>query len=106
MEQTSKSHLVIGVLVVAAIVGIVIWFSLQNQEQSPNPNAQVTQTPVQTPNQPAAQENSEDINVSPKDSSDLALNQELNAIDKQLNGLDQDSSTITEGLQTPAEPQQ
>ena len=105
MEQTSKSHLVIGVLVVAAIVGIVIWFSLQNQEQNPQ-NSAVTQTPVQTPNQPAVQENSENINISAKDNSDTALNQDLASIDKQISGLDHDSSVVTEGLNTPAAPQQ
>ena len=106
MEQTSKSHLVIGVLVVAAIVGIVIWFSSQNQEQNPNLNRQVTQMPVQTPNQPAVQENSENINISAKDNSDTALNQDLASIDKQISGLNHDSSVVTEGLNTPAAPQQ
>ena len=103
MEQTSKSHLIMAILVVSIIVGIVVWFS--SQEQGLNPNI-VTQMPTQTPNQTAGQENREDIEINPKDNSDLALSQELDAINKQLNGLEYDSSTITIGLQTPAEPQQ
>ena len=102
MEQTSRTHLIIGTVVVVAIVGLVIWFSLQTQEETPA----TLQSPGQTGQPAAVQENSENIVISAKDSSDAALNQDIANIDKQMNGLDQDSSAVAEGLSTPAAPQQ
>ena len=105
MEQTSKRHLIIGTIVVIAIVGLVMWFSLQNQEQT-HLTSVTPQAPVQTGQPAAVQENNENINISAKDSSDAALNQDIAGIDKQMSGLDQDSSAAAEGLNTPAAPQQ
>ena len=102
MEQTSKTHLIIGTIVVVAIVGLVMWFSLQTQEQS----ATLPPSAIQTGQPAAVQENSENIVISAKDSSDAALNQDLANIDKHMNGLDKESSAVAEGLSTPAAPQQ
>ena len=102
MEQTSRTHLIIGTVVVVAIVGLVMWFSLQTKEETPT----TMQSPGKTGKPVAVQENSEDIVISAKDSSDAALNQDIANIDKQMNGLNQDSSAVAEGLSAPIAPQQ
>ena len=102
MEQTSKTHLIIGTIVVVAIVGLVMWFSLQTQEQS----ATLPPSAIQTGQPAAVQENSENIIISAKDGSDVALNQDFANIDRQLSGLDQDSAAVAGGLSASAVPQQ
>ena len=100
-QTTSKAPLVIGIVIVAAIVIMVLWIAMQNQETAPTP----VQTP-QTSATPVTQEEiSTDIIIS-KDSSDTAIDQDLAGIDKQANGLAQDSAAIDAGINTTPAPEQ
>ena len=96
MEQTSKTPLIIGIVAIAAIIGVVISYFLHNPE---NMNLPVVKNP------PTQTKNGKDINIS-QDTSDAALDQDFTNIDKQISGLDQDSSAVAEALNAPAEPQQ
>ena len=96
MEQTSKTPLIIGIVAIAAIIGVVISYFLQTPE---NMNLPVAKNP------PTQTKNGKDINIS-QDTSDAALDQDFTNIDKQISGLDQDSSAVAEALNAPAEPQQ
>ncbi|MDP3779393.1 MAG: hypothetical protein Q8R30_05120 [bacterium] len=103
MGQASKTSLVIGLIVVTAIIVMVLWVALQNQEQTaPTPleTPQTGTTPV------AQQEVGEDITISAKDASDATIDQDLANLDKQMNYLNQDSSAVTEGLNATTEPQE
>lgn len=105
MEQTSKAPLIIGGIVVIVMIAGVAWYAMQTQQE---PSAPVMATvPKQSTQHGAPQENPADegIIVSTKDSSDAALDQDLSGIDKQITSLDQDSSTITEGINTPSAAQ-
>ncbi len=101
MEQTSKTPLVIGIVIVAAIVIMVLWVAMQNQATAPTPveTPQTSATPVVQGDIPT------DISISAKDISDLALNQDIASIGTQISGLGQDSATVAAGLNTAAEPQ-
>ncbi|GEM_PF-4671476 len=101
MEQTSKAPLVIGIVIVAAIIVMVLWIAMQNQETTPTPvqTPQTSATPVVQKDIPT------DISISAKDTSDLALNQDIASIGTQISGLGQDSATVTAGLNATAEPQ-
>lgn len=103
MEQTSKTSLVIGLIVVTGIIVMVLWVALQNQEQTaPTPllTPQTSATPI------AQQQVGETINISAKDATDPAIDQDIANLDKQMNYLNQDSSAVTEGLNAPTEPQE
>ncbi len=102
MEQVSKTPLIIGIAVVAVILIVVGWVSLQNQPAENPPVAATLPTPTPTPSQMPSEE---DVAIS-ADTSDASLDQDLAAIDNQLNGLDKDSSTIAEGINAPTEAEQ
>ena len=104
MEKTSKSPLIMGIVIIAVIVGGFIWYSLRTQENV-KPLVETT-TPTPDNQKSAVETKNHDNIIVSQDASDASLDQDLTNINTQLSGLDQDSSIVTEGLSAPTEPQQ
>lgn len=101
MSNTSKTWL--GVIVVAVIV-IVGWIWYANSSSNSYSPAPVSQNNV-VPNQPAANQVSVSTGTSaPGDSSNAALQQDMSAVDNQLNGINTDTSNATGGLNSSLTP--
>ncbi len=101
MEQTSKTVLIIGIVAILAVIGIFVIYSMT---PGTPPVPAITTIPAET-SQTSAEADSESITIS-KDASDEAIDQDMAAIDNQINGLAKDSATVDEGLSAPTAAQE
>ena len=91
MSHNVKTVILLVVLIVIVIIGWV-WYSMSN---SSTPTTQTTATGVQQ-SSPAQQSASADagLTTSPTNTSDAAIQTDLNSVDTQMNNLSADSANI------------
>lgn len=92
-----KKTTIISLIAVVIIAGGLVWYSVsQNSSQVVKQNNPADNSQAQQ----ASQEQSANIGLStmPLDTSDAALNQDLQTIDNQLNNLKTDNSAIDQSL--------
>ena len=91
MSTTSKT--IVWIVVVVVVVGGGIWLWSMSQAPAAYPVAQTTGTAPTTGAAPSG-----NTAPQPPSNSDQAINQSLNSIDVQMNGLASDSASVNQGL--------
>jgi hypothetical protein len=86
------------VIVAIVVVVAIVWFVMM--QNGATPSGQGSSVPAQNvQTSPTGQSNiPSGLTTAAKDDSNAALNQDLNSIDSQLNGLSSDSANIDQGL--------
>ena len=92
MSKGSAKVWWIIIILIIIIGGIWWWNSSQSATAvAPGVSAATTQTPSTNPAD-------QGLSTSPTDASNAALNQDLNSVDSQMNGLNTDGSAIDQSL--------
>ena len=96
------SKKVIILIVIIVLVVLAGWWFMSQQSTS-SPTANTTSQPAnQTPRTNNVSGNvSANTAISAKDNSDAALNQDLNNVDSQMNGLNSDNANASQSLTNP-----
>lgn len=89
------------VIVLIVIIGGAWWWTVS---QSPASNVPAGQAAAPAGNNPAAA-SAQGLTTSPSDNSDAALDQDLNSVDAQMNGLQSDTAAVDAGMASTSSSQ-
>ena len=99
MSKTAK--VVLWVIVLIVVVVVVVWLvTAGNSTNSSAPTGQASPAAA-----PQSGSTSGVLQTSPTDTSNTSLNQDLQSIDSELNGLASDSASVSQGLNDQPIPQ-